>query len=232
MIHYLKADFYRIYQEKKLFVSLGILFLLSLLSAFLFKDSTSSDNTASLIQLLAQFITLFFIVPANIFWGEDFAHRTINNIIIKQENRHRIFFYKVLSTIIFSLGYVILSYIATAFIRIVLNGQVDFSLFLSSFLHQLPLFVTISLLANFIFVITNKVGQAYLIFILLNLLFDNICRLILSNILHLDIPADYFLFLSLQSGESIPPTTVFLSFPISLAFLFSSAYIFQRKELK
>ena len=93
MIHYFKADLFKIQKEQRLTISLGILALLSFLSAFLLHGN--EDFTSSLIQLLSQFITLFFIVPANLFFGEDFTYRTINNIIIKQQTRKRVFFYKV-----------------------------------------------------------------------------------------------------------------------------------------
>lgn len=232
MIHYLKADIYRIQQEKKLLISLGILVLLSLLSAFLFKDSPSADNTVSLIQLLTQFIMLFFIVPTNILFGEDFAHRTINNILIKQKRRQKFFSYKVLTTILLNLFYVALSYLISAGFRVLMGGQVDLQVFGVAFLHQIPLLIAISILCDFLFIIMNRVGQAYLAYILIALLFDNVCRLILSNILHLDFPVDYFIFLSLQNGAEIPPTTMVLSLIQSLLLLGGSYYVFNEKELK
>lgn len=57
MIHYFKADLFKIQKEQRLTVSLGVLALLSFLSAFLLHGN--EDFTSSLIQLLSQFITLF-----------------------------------------------------------------------------------------------------------------------------------------------------------------------------
>lgn len=137
MIHYLKADFYKIIKERKLTVSFGILILLSLLSAFLLKDNPTADNTSSLLQLLSQFITLFFIVPTNLFFGEDFTNRTINNIIIKKKQRHSLFCYKTLATILLNLSYVLIAYLLSSIFRVLLHGQLDGPLILKTFLIKL-----------------------------------------------------------------------------------------------
>ena len=66
MSNYFKADLFKIYKEHRLFLSLGILLTLSILSAFLLRGN--EGYTSSVIQLLSQFITLFFIVPANLYF--------------------------------------------------------------------------------------------------------------------------------------------------------------------
>lgn len=232
MIHYLKADFYKIIKERKLTVSFGILILLSLLSAFLLKDNPTADNTSSLLQLLSQFITLFFIVPTNLFFGEDFTNRTINNIIIKKKQRHSLFCYKTLATILLNLSYVLIAYLLSSIFRVLLHGQLDGPLILKTFLYQLPLLICISFIAILIFVGINRIGTAYLTYILLNLLLDNVSRLIFSNILHLDISSDYFLFASLQKCDQITLVTITLSYIALLIYLIISFSIFNHKELK
>lgn len=232
MIHYLKADFYKIIKERKLTVSFGILILLSLLSAFLLKDNPTADNTSSLLQLLSQFITLFFIVPTNLFFGEDFTNRTINNIIIKKKQRHSLFCYKTLATILLNLSYVLIAYLLSSIFRVLLHGQLDGPLILKTFLYQLPLLICISFIAILIFVGINRIGTAYLTYILLNLLLDNVNRLIISNILHLDISNDYFLFASLQKCNQITLVTITLSCIALLIYLIISFSIFNNKELK
>lgn len=232
MIHYLKADFYKIIKERKLTVSFGILILLSLLSAFLLKDNPTADNTSSLLQLLSQFITLFFIVPTNLFFGEDFTNRTINNIIIKKKQRHSLFCYKTLATILLNLSYVLIAYLLSSIFRVLLHGQLDGPLILKTFLYQLPLLICISFIAILIFVGINRIGTAYLTYILLNLLLDNVSRLIFSNILHLDISSDYFLFASLQKCDQITLVTITLSYIALLIYLIISFSIFNNKELK
>lgn len=192
MIHYFKADLFKIQKEQRLTISLGILALLSFLSAFLLHGN--EDFTSSLIQLLSQFITLFFIVPANLFLGDDFTYRTINNIIIKQQTRKRVFFYKVLATLVLDLSYILLAYLLSSSVGLLLGDRVDFAVIIQSFIVQTPLFICISLLSILIFVKSNKVNQAYLAFSLISLLFDNISNLITSNLLHMKLPTDYFLF--------------------------------------
>lgn len=230
MIHYFKADLFKIQKEQRLTISLGILALLSFLSAFLLHGN--EDFTSSLIQLLSQFITLFFIVPANLFFGEDFTYRTINNIIIKQQTRKRVFFYKVLATLVLDLAYILLAYLLSSSVGLLLGDRVDFAVIIQSFIAQTPLFICISLLSILIFVKSNKVNQAYLAFSLISLLFDNISNLITSNLLHMKLPTDYFLFLSLQQGENISRLSMGVSFMATILYLYLSYFIFSRKELK
>ncbi|HFI0695236.1 TPA: ABC transporter permease [Streptococcus suis] len=230
MIHYFKADLFKIQKEQRLTISLGILALLSFLSAFLLHGN--EDFTSSLIQLLSQFITLFFIVPANLFFGEDFTYRTINHIIIKQQTRKRVFFYKVLATLVLDLAYILLAYLLSSSVGLLLGDRVDFAVIIQSFIIQTPLFICISLLSILIFVKSNKVNQAYLVFCLMSLLFDNISNLITSNLLHMTLPTDYFLFLSLQQGEHISRLSMGISFIATLIYLYLSYVIFSRKELK
>ncbi|MGQ7380334.1 ABC transporter permease [Streptococcus suis] len=230
MIHYFKADLFKIQKEQRLTISLGILALLSFLSAFLLHGN--EDFTSSLIQLLSQFITLFFIVPTNLFFGEDFTYRTINHIIIKQQTRKRVFFYKVLATLILDLAYILLAYLLSSSVGLLLGDRVDFAVIIQSFIVQTPLFICLSLLSILIFVKANKVNQAYLAFCLMSLLFDNITNLITSNLLHMRLPTDYFLFLSLQQGEHISRLSMGVSFMATLIYLYLSYFIFSRKELK
>ncbi|HEM6121633.1 TPA: ABC transporter permease [Streptococcus suis] len=230
MIHYFKADLFKIQKEQRLTISLGILALLSFLSAFLLHGN--EDFTSSLIQLLSQFITLFFIVPANLFFGEDFTYRTINNIIIKQQTRKRVFFYKVLATLVLDLAYILLAYLLSSSVGLLLGDRVDFAVIIQSFIAQTPLFICISLLSILIFVKSNKVNQAYLAFSLMSLLFDNISNLITSNLLHMKLPTDYFLFLSLQQGDHISRLSMGVSFMATILYLYLSYFIFSRKELK
>ncbi|MBO4127686.1 ABC transporter permease [Streptococcus suis] len=230
MIHYYKADLFKIQKEQRLTISLGILALLSFLSAFLLHGN--EDFTSSLIQLLSQFITLFFIVPTNLFFGEDFTYRTINHIIIKQQTRKRVFFYKVLATLVLDLAYILLAYLLSSSVGLLLGDRVDFAVIIQSFIFQTPLFICLSLLSILIFVKSNKVNQAYLAFSLISLLFDNISNLITSNLLHMKLPTDYFLFLSLQQGEHISRLSMGVSFMAAILYLYLSYFIFSRKELK
>ncbi|HEM6411747.1 TPA: ABC transporter permease [Streptococcus suis] len=230
MIHYFKADLFKIQKEQRLTVSLGILALLSFLSAFLLHGN--EDFTSSLIQLLSQFITLFFIVPANLFFGEDFTYRTINHIIIKQQTRKGVFFYKVLATLVLDLAYILLAYLLSSSVGLLLGDRIDVAVIIQSFIVRVPLFICISLLSILIFVKSNKVNQAYLAFGLMSLLFDNVSNLITSNLLHMKLPTDYFLFLSLQQGEHISRLSMGVSFMATLIYLYLSYFIFSRKELK
>lgn len=232
MTHYLRADLFKLYKEKRMMTSLLILLLLSLLTAFLFIDSKSVDNTSSILQVLTQFIPLFFLVPTNFFFGDDFANRTINNIIIKKQTRYPLFCYKTLITVFFNYTYVLIAYISTAFFRLLLHGRIDLILILKTFFQQLPIITCISLLCITLFIAFNRLNHAYLTYILLCLLADNISQLILSNLLHLNIPSDYFLFLALQNTEAITSATILISILFSFIYLVFSYHLFSTKALK
>ena len=143
MSNYFKADLFKIYKEHRLFLSLGILLTLSILSAFLLRGN--EGYTSSVIQLLSQFITFLCIL----------------------------------------------------------------------------LFVTL-----------KRIPQAYLVYILICLLFDNIFHLISTNLFHLDLPSEFFLFQSLQNAESISVLTFILSTVSLILYCFLSYFIFSRKEFK
>lgn len=230
MIHYLKADIFKIYKEHRLTLSLGILAALSFLSVLLLLGSDSYTN--SLLQLLTQFITLFFIVPANLFFGEDFSNRTINNTLIKQQDRKTIFAYKVIATILFDLFYVLLSYCLSSTTGNLLGENIDFLFIFQSFFKQIPLFITISLLSILLFISLKKVNHAYLAFILTVLLFDNMTHLITSNLLHVNLPSDFFLFLSLQKGTAISHTSLTISLIFIGLYIISSYLSFNHKDFK
>lgn len=230
MIHYLKADIFKIYKEHRLTLSLGILAALSFLSVLLLLGSDSYTN--SLLQLLTQFITLFFIVPANLFFGEDFSNRTINNTLIKQQDRKTIFAYKVIATILFDLFYVLLSYCLSSTTGNLLGENIDFLFIFQSFFKQIPLFITISLLSILLFISLKKVNHAYLAFILTVLLFDNMTHLITSNLLHVNLPSDFFLFLSLQKGTAISHTSLTISLILISLYIISSYLLFSHKDFK
>lgn len=230
MSNYFKADLFKIYKEHRLFLSLGILLTLSILSAFLLRGN--EGYTSSVIQLLSQFITLFFIVPANLYFGEDFSNRTINNIIIKQPNRNQVFIYKALSTIFLNIVYVLIAYISSLLVGTLLSETVDFHLALTILTNQIPLFLCITFLCILLFVTLKRIPQAYLIYSLICLLFDNLSHLISSNLLHLNLPSDVFLFQSLQNAESISVLTFILSTVSLILYCFLSYFIFSRKEFK
>ncbi|MCS4487898.1 ABC transporter permease [Streptococcus sciuri] len=231
-MNYLKADLYRILKERKLVLSLAILLGLTLLAALLLSSVPSSEETLTLIQLLTQFLPLFFLVPTNLLFGEDFHHRTINNLIVKRQERKSIFLYKILANLILNLLYISLAYGLSCAFRLILGGAVNFADVWSIFIHQVPLYTCIILLASIIFITLPKINQAYLSFILIALLFDNVLHLISENLLHLPLPKNIYLFLTLQNTESTWNGSTLIACLFSLIYLGASYYLFQKKELK
>ncbi|MBS4461481.1 ABC transporter permease [Aerococcaceae bacterium zg-B36] len=231
-MNYLKADLYRILKERKLMLSLSILFCLSLLAVFLLKSSPSKEETHTLIQLLTQFLPLFFLAPTTFIFGEDFQYRTINNLIVKRQERNSIFIYKILSNLIINLLYIVFSYSLASMFRIFLGGQLVLSEILSIFIHQLPIYICIILLTSTLFIGFNKINQAYLTFILISLLLDNILHLIADSILNIPIPNSIFLFLALQNTDTTWNASTFIACLFAFIYLICSYYLFTKKDFK
>ncbi|GGE24778.1 ABC transporter permease [Streptococcus himalayensis] len=231
-MNYLKADLYRILKERKLILSLSILFALSLLSAFLLSSSPSKEDSYNLIQLLTQFLPLFFLAPTNLLFGEDFHHRTINNLIVKKQKRNAIFLYKILTNLVINLLYILFSYSLATLVRMFLGGQVELATIWLIFIHQVPLYICIILLSSTLFIAFNKINQAYLSFILIALLFDNVLDLITNNLLHISIPNDIFLFRALQNMDTNWTASTIIACFFTIIYLASSFYLFKKKELK
>ncbi|MTB64560.1 ABC transporter permease [Streptococcus sp. zg-86] len=231
-MNYLKADLYRILKERKLILSLSILIALSLLSAFLLSSSPSKEDSYSLIQLLTQFLPLFFLAPTNLLFGEDFHHRTINNLIVKKQKRNAIFLYKILTNLVINLLYILFAYTLALLMRILLGGEVDITTSRSIFIHQLPLYICIILLSSTLFIAFKKINQSYLSFILIVLLFDNVLHLITNNLLHISIPNDIFLFRALQNMDTNWTASTIIACFFTIIYLISSYHLFKKKELK
>ncbi|HFU4377008.1 TPA: hypothetical protein ACGO88_000720 [Streptococcus suis] len=94
-----KADWYRIRKERLSLVSLAILIVLSLILAYSSSQELTAVGAEDILSNWTNLLPLFFVAPAKIFFGEDFQFRTVNNSLVRTQNRLKIFTHKWLSSV-------------------------------------------------------------------------------------------------------------------------------------
>lgn len=230
-----KADWYRIRKEKLSLISLGILMMFSLIFAYSSREELSSTGAQEILSNWANLLPLFFVTPAKIFFGEDFQFRTVNNSLVRTQNRLKIFTHKWLSSVGLCVFYVLFAFMLTGFARQMMNGAADYGVLLEGFVYQLPFYIVIASFCAILFVVFPKIYQAYMVYILVAFLFDQLFMLATGILLKTDFFADFMMFSQLSVAAG---TKNLLSLPSILAFVFSVVYVscgallFNKKELK
>ncbi|HFU4054820.1 TPA: hypothetical protein ACGO6G_000865 [Streptococcus suis] len=230
-----KADWYRIRKEKLSLISLGILMMFSLIFAYSSREELSSTGAQEILSNWANLLPLFFVTPAKIFFGEDFQFRTVNNSLVRTQNRLKIFTHKWLSSVGLCIFYVLFAYMLTGFARQMMNGAADYGVLLEGFVYQLPFYIVIASFCTILFVVFPKIYQAYMVYILIAFLFDQLFMMATGILLKTDFFADFMMFSQLSVAAG---TKNLLSLPSILAFVFSVVYVscgallFNKKELK
>ncbi|HFI0255934.1 TPA: hypothetical protein ACGOVD_000576 [Streptococcus suis] len=230
-----KADWYRIRKEKLCLVSLGILVMLSLILAYSSSKDLEVTGAQDILSNWANLLPLFFVAPAKIFFGEDFQFRTVNNSLVRTQNRLKIFTHKWLSSVGLCVFYVLFAYMLTGFARQMMNGAADYGVLLEGFVYQLPFYIVIASFCTILFVVFPKIYQSYMVYILIAFLFDQLFMMATGILLKTDFFADFMMFSQLSVAAG---TKNLLSLPSILAFVFSVVYVscgallFSKKELK
>ncbi|HFU3985737.1 TPA: hypothetical protein ACGO2X_002049, partial [Streptococcus suis] len=230
-----KADWYRIRKEKLCLVSLGILVMLSLILAYSSSKDLEVTGAQDILSNWTNLLPLFFVATAKIFFGEDFQFRTVNNSLVRTQNRLKIFTHKWLSSVGLCVFYVLFAYMLTGFARQMMNGAADYGVLLEGFVYQLPFYIVIASFCTILFVVFPKIYQSYMVYILIAFLFDQLFMMATGILLKTDFFADFMMFSQLSVAAG---TKNLLSLPSILAFVFSVVYVscgallFSKKELK
>ncbi|HFI0237312.1 TPA: hypothetical protein ACGOVN_001111 [Streptococcus suis] len=230
-----KADWYRIRKEKLCLVSLGIVVMLSLILAYSSSKDLEVTGAQDILSNWTNLLPLFFVAPAKIFFGEDFQFRTVNNSLVRTQNRLKIFTHKWLSSVGLCVFYVLFAYMLTGFARQMMNGAADYGVLLEGFVYQLPFYIVIASFCTILFVVFPKIYQSYMVYILIAFLFDQLFMMATGILLKTDFFADFMMFSQLSVAAG---TKNLLSLPSILAFVFSVVYVscgallFSKKELK
>lgn len=131
--------------------------------------------------------------------------------------------------------YVLFAYMLTGFARQMMNGAADYGVLLEGFVYQLPFYIVIASFCTILFVVFPKIYQAYMVYILIAFLFDQLFMMATGILLKTDFFADFMMFSQLSVAAG---TKNLLSLPSILAFVFSVVYVscgallFSKKELK
>ncbi|HEL1586953.1 TPA: hypothetical protein TXJ16_001478 [Streptococcus suis] len=230
-----KADWYRIRKERLSLVSLAILIVLSLILAYSSSKDLEVTGAQDILSNWTNLLPLFFVAPAKIFFGEDFQFRTVNNSLVRTQNRLKIFTHKWLSSVGLCVFYVLFAYMLTGFARQMMNGAADYGVLLEGFVYQLPFYIVIASFCTILFVVFPKIYQSYMVYILIAFLFDQLFIMATGILLKTDFFADFMMFSQLSVAAG---TKSLLSLPSILAFVFSVVYVscgtllFSKKELK
>lgn len=196
MLHFLNADLYRIRQERLSFISMLVMIAFSFLFAYLYRED--SAGAESLAGAWTTFLPLFFVTPAKIFLGEDLTTRTINNSLIKTQNRFKVFVYKWGMTLIVCWLYLGVVLLATGLAYQLFSGQVAYEELLLYGFYQLPLYTVIASLCAAIFAFFNRIYQSYMVYLMIALLFDQLVALMAELLFQTDRLNPYLMFSQLS----------------------------------
>ncbi|WP_161979993.1 hypothetical protein [Streptococcus sp. S784/96/1] len=235
MFNYLKADCYRIRKEHLSFVSLALLLIFGNLFAYLYREDSSKEVARNLVMTWPTLLSLFFVIPAKIFLGEDLTNRTINNMLIKSQNRLKVFAYKWGMTVLATWLYAFVALMVTGLVHHLLTGVVSYQTILTYLFYQLPLYTVIASLCAFIFAFFDRIYQSYMVYIIIVLLFDQLASLMMGMLFKTDALAPYMMFNQLGQVDiagNYLTSTVFVAMLFSLVYALVSYLIFAKREFK
>lgn len=235
MIHAMKADVYRMRQERLSLVSGVLVLALVFLMAYLGRDDSSSSAAKALVGHVSSFLPLFFITPARIFFGDDYANRTINNSLVRRQQRGAVFAYKWLAFVTLSLVYVLGAVLFLGLFRQVLTGVMQYDALVLALFYQLPFYLVIIGLCGAIFNIFDKIYQSYLVYLVLALLFDQLGGSLLSLAIGDEVVRPYLMFQQLvgsASAEIWLTQSSVAALVFSVIYSLGSALLFSRREFK
>lgn len=186
MISYFKADCYRIVKERLGLVTVVLLLVLAGVIAYAFREAPVLTVSGTLVSLLSSFLPLFFVTPGKIFFGEDFVQRTINNSLVKAQNRSQLFFYRWGMSVLTSLALVLLTYLTCALAYHLFSGEVAYLPLLTSFIHQVPYYLFLAALPLVFFNIFDKIYMTNTLYIVYIMMFESLTNLVCGVLLKID----------------------------------------------
>lgn len=237
-MNYIKADLYRIVKEKLALVSLVLLLVFAMLFAYVYRKDVSDSAMVNAISVWSSLMPLFLVTPAKIFFGEDFANRTVNNFLIKSQDRLKVFSYKWVAHLGMSILFVLLAYVLTSFLFLIWSGHAHLGVAMKYFLYQLPIYLVISSLIGLIFNFFKRSYQSYTVYLLLALLFDNLFTLLIALTFKTSKTSVFMPYLMFKQLGQVDPTGVYLTKTVICALFASLIYavlgfgLFYKREFK
>lgn len=231
MLNLFIADTYRIRKEGLSLISMLLLAGFSVLFAYLYREG----EAAEVAKLWASVLPLFFVTPAKIFLGEDLTTRTINNLLIKTQNRFKVFAYKWVRMLLTCWFFLVLALSLSALSHHLFTGIAGYHIFVQYGLYQLPLYTVIASLCAFIFAYFDRIYQSYMVYILMALLFDQLTALLTGLLFKTDVLNPYLMFNQLSlvdvSGKFLT-TTSLVAILFTLIYAGVAYLLFKNREFK
>lgn len=235
MLNQLKADLYRMQKEKSNYIPLLLAILIGFSFSYFMRNVKGEEGLVQTVSGLSTFIPLFFMSTVTFFWGEDFSLRTINHLIVKSRSRFFIVFYKTIMTIIFSTLNLLIIFLTILISRYFFLQELNLDMLSRLFIYQAPIYFCIILLCEFIFNYVDKIYQAYLIYIILVLMFDNLFGYVSETVLGDTGLNDFFILNHLKAitghGELLTPSII-IALIFSVIYFCSTYFIFSIREFK
>ncbi|MGT2754479.1 hypothetical protein [Streptococcus ovis] len=231
----LKADLYRMRKERLSLVATIFLGLFTLAMTLGEMGDKTVAGAESSMATMTLFLVMFFLTPAKIFFGEEYANRTINNFLIKHPNRFFVFTYKWLAMMSLSLAYVLGVIALITALRLVTVGQFQLLPLLAAFVRQLPFYLVAISICGTLMTILPKLYQTYVTYILLALLFDQIFLQLSVFVLKTPIFAPFLMFNQLHASiapNQVAPLSIGVALVSSLAYYGVTYYLFSKREFK
>lgn len=232
MVNLFKADFFRLPREKVGVIPLGILtFLIGMISFF--AREYSDVSVVQLISPISLVIVLTIISSSLYFWGNDFQHRTVNNLISKKVSRKKVFTYKVLATMLLSLFYDAYALALLGICRQLFSGKNDWPVLLDMFGQSLLFYLVLVAFAILIFNLFKSNALAITGYVVYLLVFEQLVMLAAGFLLKLDFLAYVFWANNYQrSLQEVHPEMFVFGLASLIVFLTVSYVLFSRHELK
>lgn len=235
MLAFIKADLYRMRKEKLSLVPTIILGL----SAIAMTLGETGDKTVTgaeaVLGNMTLLLMLFFVTPAKIFFGEEYANRTINNFLVKQPNRFFVFTYKWLAMIALALVYVLGVITFISVLRLATIGSFQIVPLLAAFARQFPFYLAIISLCGALVNLFPKLYQTYVVYILLALLFDQIFLQVIALFMNPTTFVPFMMFTQLQASmepNQVSLLSIGVAIVSSLVYYLFTYYQFNKREFK
>ena len=229
-----KADLHRYIYEKKYLWPLVIPFFFIACLGIVLKENSDVQSINVILKTVSMINPLFFTAICHFFIGEDFSSRTINHLIIKF-SRSKIFCYKSVSIFFYSLFFIFYVYAIMILLSYILFSYINFNLMFKTLLYQLPYYLGVISLCIFIFNYFDKIVQAFVMYVILAISFDDLCLYVFGNVVEPESIEKVLLFYQLKNIDLDKPFFS-LSLGIVIMFIFTflslSYFLFNTREFK
>lgn len=154
MFQLLQADIYRIYKERNLLIPTIIIAFISSVMGSRGDFRGSYDD----LIVVGVFILIPFIIHTfSVVWSQNFRARTVNNILINGTKRSTYFISKIVLNILLLFYYLIVMWGAFFITGLIKGSSLKGTGYMfKDIFAQIPMYITIILLASVIFITLKK----------------------------------------------------------------------------